>query len=155
MKTQALLLSLLFAATAQAKPTTAGTAPATTPAAATTTATAPAANPTDTCNKLVEAAKADNYDAAAAISTWGEGKGQGPKSKGKFAKMHNDYLGKIKGITCGTAYVADETAVVEAQAEGKKRFVPFVNEAGTWKFNVQAYKALYNVPKGAQGKKAM
>jgi hypothetical protein len=150
MKTQALLLSLLFAATAHAKP---AATPATT--TTTTTTTTVAATPAETCNKLVEAAKADNFEAVSAISTWNEGKGKPGKAKGKFAKMHNDYLGKLKGITCGTAYVADETAVVEAQAEGKKRFVPFVNEAGTWKFNVEAYKAMYKAPQGAQGKKAM
>lgn len=153
MKTQALLLSLLFAATANAKP--AATPATTTTTTTTTTAAAPATTPAETCNKLVEAAKADDFAAASAISTWPAGKG-GKQAKGKFGKMHNDYLSKIKGITCGTAYVADETAVVEAQAEGKKRFVPFVNEAGTWKFNVEAYKAMYKVPHGAEhGKKAM
>jgi len=107
--------------------------------------------PAQICGKLVEAAKADNFEQFQTLSFHYEGKHK--KGKMKFGKMGTEYMAKIKTITCGSEDIAGEHAYVSAQSEGAKRFIPFVNVEGTWKFDAKTYMSMYG--KMHKGKKSM
>lgn len=121
----------------------------------TTTTTTTTETPTQVCGKLVEAAKTDNFEQFKNLSFHYEGKKA--KGKMKFGKMGTEYMSKIKGITCQTEDIAGEHAYVSAQAEGTKRFIPFVNVDGTWKFDAKTYMSMYGKMHGemGHGKKSM
>lgn len=105
--------------------------------------------PMQVCQKLVEAAKTDNYASLKDAMTEMEAHhmGKDTKTKESFHKMHGDYLDKIKTLTCGTEHVADTHAFVEAEAQGEKRLVPFVKVGGLWKFDTKTYKTFYSTGK--------
>lgn len=114
-----------------------------------TTTTTPTETPTQICGKLVEAAKAENFDQFMNLSYHYEGKKA--KGKMKFGKMGANYMTKIKGITCQSEDVAGEHAYVSAQSEGTKRFIPFINVGGAWKFDAKTYMTMYEGMHGGMG----
>ncbi len=113
-------------------------------------AAASSTTPTQTCNKLVEAAKSNNYESMAGlVMTPEHGKGHGKMdgmkkpSKAKFDKMHTAYMSEIKDVTCGNEMVAGDRAVVTAESTTQKRLIPFVQADGQWKFDMKTYRSFY------------
>lgn len=141
---------LLTSVACAANPTTEKTTAKPTETTTTTTATT-GTTPTDVCNQLVAAAKTDKIEEVTAVTLMPTGK-MDKTMKGKFHKMHGDYLAKIKDITCGTAHTSNTHAFVEADNKGEKRFIPFVNVNGQWKFDMKTYKSFYVPATGHHGK---
>ncbi|OGQ85798.1 MAG: hypothetical protein A2289_09105 [Deltaproteobacteria bacterium RIFOXYA12_FULL_58_15] len=128
-------------------------------AAAPDAAAAPAANaapaevkpgPAEVCGKLVEAAKAKDAEAFAALCTAGAGEamaGEGVK-EAMFAK--------IGEVACGEAEIAEggTTATVKATAGEQERAIPFSKVEEDWKFDYASYIAKYPATQDAgKGKK--
>jgi hypothetical protein len=109
-----------------------------------TATTATATTPTESCTKLVEAAKENKFEDFMALTTKYEGhRGPAAVESKKFSKVHASFMDKIKGITCGAEHVGGNNAFVEAAAGGETRFIPFINVNGTWKFDAKTYMTFY------------
>jgi hypothetical protein len=124
--------------------------PTTTTTTTTTTATTTPTTPKETCEALVSAAQTKNFETFAKLSLMGRPgmkhemmAGHEANMKKGFEKMHGEEIEKLKGLTCGTEHVADTRAFVESESEGKTRFVPFVKEGNTWKFDTHTYMSFY------------
>ncbi len=65
-------------------------------------------------------------------------------SKKGFNEMHEEHLAELKDLECLREMVSEDHAVVEAESEGNKRLIPFVNTDTGWKFDSGAYMAFYN-----------
>lgn len=123
-------------------------------AAETPPAAAPAAaaeaSPTTACRALIDSAQKKDF---AEFNKWtiGGGKMARKGTKARFAKMNEKYLEKLQGLTCLNESVAEDHAFVEAEAQGVKRFVPFIKTETGWKFDAMTYRAFYHHP--GRGKK--
>lgn len=105
----------------------------------------PATSAKDACKIIVEAAKKDDFETVRLYTT-PTGRGEGERRKEaerRFHRMHRDQLAKLKDLSCGSEHRADAHAVVEAESEGRKRLVPFVEEKGGWKFDLRTYLSFY------------
>ena len=97
-----------------------------------------AATPKEVCDSLAKAAQEDNFKAFAQLSV-----GHASKGEKSFHSMHKDKMTALKGLTCGTETVAGTHAIVETAGPTEKRLIPFVEEGGTWKFDVATYRTFY------------
>jgi hypothetical protein len=119
--------------------------------ATSTATTADTTTPKGTCEALVAAAQKNNFEAFTTLSMpsmMGKGMGHEKMAAGhpkaaNFEKMHKDQLEKLKTLTCGTEHVADTRAFVETESAGKTRYVPFVKDGSTWKFDTHTYMSFY------------
>ncbi len=116
-----------------------------------------ATTPTQACNQLVEAAKADNFEAVMNLTVrppQAKAKKQDKMIEKKFDKMSQSYLSDIQTMNCGNENVVQDHATVTAQTKDGQRLIPFVQQDGQWKFDMRAYKAFYNIDsKAKKGKK--
>lgn len=128
-------------------------------AASTSMNGAAAGSPLQTCNQLVEAAKANNYEQASELMVMPQRKkaaarvGKSPQKK--FAKMHQDYLTEIQNISCTEEQVAGDHAIVTATSQDEQRLIPFVQQEGSWKFDMKTYRAFYSDEKSGMKSKSM
>lgn len=112
-------------------------------------ATTTTQSPTVACSQLVDAAKTGDINAfhSNVLGTKKSGTGR------RFAKMGHDYMEKIKTISCGAEHIAGDRAFVESETNGEKRFIPFVQKEGQWKFDMKTYRSFYSEQKGPMRKK--
>ncbi|MCS6838634.1 MAG: hypothetical protein NZ480_07275 [Bdellovibrionaceae bacterium] len=109
--------------------------------------------PAAVCLKLAEAAKNKRFEEFLSYTVNYERHSEKKKRKdgaARFENMHKNYFDRLKNLTCGAEHIAESNAFVEAETDGRKRFIPFVQEKGQWKFDAKTYISFY---KYAAGKK--
>lgn len=121
-------------------------------------------SPKKVCNAMIEAAKKEDFKS---IQLWtlrpnllsshlhqmAGTAAQGPASAAKpsgspQAADRGHVLSKaaydlIKELSCGSEHIAGNRAVVEAEAKGQKRLIPFAQKDGKWLFDVRTYQSFY------------
>lgn len=120
-------------------------------------ATAAATSPTQACNRIVEAAKSNNFDQVAGLMAMPDHKKEkmDKKTRAKFDSMHSEYMSDIQKMTCGDEQVAGDRAMVTAQTDQEKRLIPFIQKEGQWKFDMKTYRAFYMDEKKGKKSKSM
>ncbi|MEZ0391973.1 MAG: hypothetical protein ACAH59_07155 [Pseudobdellovibrionaceae bacterium] len=101
------------------------------------------AGPTAACKAIAEAAKNKNFETFASLSTGMPPKKAQPK-KADFEKMGQKYFEKIQDLSCNNEIIAEDHAVVEADAKGEKRLIPFLQTPQGWKFDMKTYQSFYH-----------
>ena len=109
--------------------------------------TATTDNALNTCNTLVDKAVKKDFKAVSEMSLQPKMVKAEKLSEKDFNKMHEKHMGELKDLKCLREMVADDRAVVEAESEGGKRLIPFVQTSTGWKFDSGAYMALYDYGK--------
>lgn len=117
-------------------------------------------SPKEVCNAIVEATKKDDFKT---VQQWSYGwqhghhhqageaagkhhKGQkhsAKKTEKEFHSMRSQYMSKLKDMQCGSETIADDHAFVQAEAEGSKRLIPFIQKDGKWLFDAHSYMSFY------------
>lgn len=119
---------------------------------------ASADSPKAVCDQLARAARKDDFQAFQALSTgWtsqmasGHGASSPPqggattpgKAESELHSVHQSHLGQLKDLRCDAEHIADDHAVVEAESQGRKRLIPFIEVKGHWKFDARTYLSFY------------
>lgn len=114
-------------------------------------------SPSKACNSLVQAAKLGDFESFKSASVgWDmmyRHKGEAAGKVGKkdmeakmekdFHKMNREHMSKLKDLSCGTEHIVQNRAMVEAETQGEKRLIPFIQRDGKWMFDAQTYTSFY------------
>lgn len=109
-----------------------------------------AGSPKAVCNELVVAAKKDDFQAFRDLSlnwetheTEKAEKRRSKKEESEVRSAHQSHLSQLKDLSCGAEHIAGDHAMVEAESQGQKRLIPFVQVKGQWKFDAWTYMSFY------------
>ncbi len=126
------------------------------PPAKSTEEAAKALDPVQTCQALVEAAKASDPEAFGALAT-----AAAIEAMAKDEELTKGVLGAIAQVVCGEVTVQGDTATVSVSMGENTRDIPLTQIDGTWRFDGAAYLDRYPMErvekpaprKGKKGKK--
>lgn len=111
------------------------------------------ATPKEVCQAIAQNTKAKNFEAVQKL-TAGMASNQktAKKAKAGFNQMHSKQMETLQDLNCGNEMKTEDHAMVEAEAKGEKRLIPFVKTAEGWKFDMKTYRAFYDADQKSSAK---